>query len=676
MAARSRPKSTFRTVRDNGVKLGAFQESSKLYAGITDALDSQRLRIFDSQEGSLKTEYALEENKHVSSICWDQATVYDVEPIDTSVGASGHVVLLGTEEGEILVYSDALGTVTKSYHFGQLGKITKVALLNSLGFAIDNVGKVVQFNVNTGSPIETLKINCSSREFSGIYPSPRIPNTAIVTSHSVHLLALPDSNPVDTLTTHTTLVRSVVYSSVVSSSQDFIVFATAAEQDRYVNLFSKQISNEKLEDVPSKNIGALVCENDVQELTVCEKTEESSEKKGSILAALSVDGTIEIFDNPWESKLSSGSGGLASLSRKRKLLTSHSNLKIRFSRSRGGVTIALESITFVNAGTIVVAWREGTRTFFESVPWKILSSQATDGLLELVRPKSRDVSKVGKPVVTYDEANATVTTGVMQKHAADVADLSAEEETQVEEQEPSLAERLQTLTKLDQQAQTTPSQVSASTSLATVLTQALKTNDQFLLESCFNNQSLEIIENTVRRLDPALAPALLDKVADRLARRPLRADTFLTWIRCALIFHGGHLSLIRDLKDQLATLRSVLETRGSKYTSMLALQGRLDMVFSQIALRKAGGSKDNAENDEPITVYYDGFEEDEDDDMEEDEEDEDDEDLDSDDEDISENFSENEGDIANGEVHSDEDYDQELHEEDVQHDSSDEENSE
>ncbi|WBW73713.1 U3 snoRNP-associated protein Utp5 [Schizosaccharomyces osmophilus] len=673
MAARSRPKSTFRTVRDNGLNLGAFQESSKLYASITDAIDSQRLRVFDSQEGSLKTEYALEGNQRVSSISWDQAAEYDVEPIDGSIGASGHVVLLGTEDGEILVYSDALGTVTKSYSFGQLGKITKVALLNSYGFAIDSLGKVVHFNVNNGSPIQTMKITSSSREFSGVYPSPRIPNAAIVTSHSVHLLALPDSDPVDTLTTHTTPVRSVVYSSVATSSQDFIVFATAAEQDRFVNLFSKQVSNEKLDDVPSKNIGALVCENDVQELTVCEKTEEASGKKGSILAALSVDGTIELFDNPWESKLSSGSGGVASLSRKRKLLTSHSNLKIRFSRSRGGVIIALESITFVNAGTIVVAWKEGTRTIFESVPWKILSSQATDGLLELVRPKARDVNKVGKPVVTYDEANATVTTGVMQKHAANMGDLSVEEEAQVEEQEPSLAERLQTLTKLDQQAQTTPTQVSASTSLATVLTQALRTNDQALLESCFNNQSLEVIENTVRRLDPALAPALLDKVADRLARRPLRADTFLTWIRCTLIFHGGHLSLIRDLKDQLATLRSVLETRGSKYTSMLALQGRLDMVFSQIALRKAGGSKDNAENNEPITVYYDGFEEDEDEDMEGDE---DDEDLDSDEEDISDDSSENEDHAADGEVHSDEDYDQELHEEDVQHDSSDEENSE
>ncbi|EPY51713.1 U3 snoRNP-associated protein Utp5 [Schizosaccharomyces cryophilus OY26] len=671
MAARSRPKSTFRTVRDNGINLGAFQESSKLYASITDALDSQRLRIFDSQEGSLKTEYALEGNQRVSSICWDQAVEYDVEPIDGSIGGSGHVVLLGTEQGEIIVYSEALGTVTKTYGFGQLGKITKVALLSSFAFAIDSFGKLVQFNVNNGSAIQIMKITTPSREFSGVYPSPCIPNFAIVTSHSAHLLALPDSNPVDTLTTHTTLVQSVVYSSASTPSQNFVLFATAAEQDRFVNLFSKQVSDKKLTDAPSKNIGALVCENDVQGLASCEKIEEATGKKGSILAALSVDGTIEIFDNPWESKLSSGSGGLASLSRKRKQLTSHSNLRIRFSRSRGGVPITLESISFVNADTIVVAWKEATRTIFESVPWKILSSQATDGLLEVVRPKSRDVNKVGKPVVTYDEANATVTSGVMQKHAAGIPDIPTEEEAQAEEQEPSLAERLQTLAKLDQQAQATPTQVSASSSLATVLAQALRTNDQALLESCFNNQSLEVIENTVRRLDSTLAPALLDKVADRLARRPLRADTFLTWIRCTLIFHGGHLSLIRDLKDQLATLRSVLETRASKYTSMLALQGRLDMVFSQIALRKAGGSKDNAENEEPITVYYDGFEEYED--MEEDE-DEDEEDMDSEEDDISEDLSEDEDHVTNDQAPSDEDYDQELHEEDVQHDSSDEEN--
>ncbi|PHH54772.1 U3 small nucleolar RNA-associated protein 5 [Ceratocystis fimbriata CBS 114723] len=136
-------------------------------------------------------------------------------------------------------------------------------------------------------------------------------------------------------------------------------------------------------------------------------------------------------------------------------------------------------------------------------------------------------------------------------------------------------------------------------SLTTVLTQALRTDDAELLESCLATANLATVRNTIERLDSALAGSLLSKLAARIYRRPGRAGTLLQWVQWVLVAHGGALASQPEVMAKLAMLQKVLAERSRGLNSLLVLKGKLDLLESQMQLRKKMQSKesrrDNAE---------------------------------------------------------------------------------
>ncbi|KAL1893836.1 Small subunit (SSU) processome component [Ceratocystis pirilliformis] len=145
-------------------------------------------------------------------------------------------------------------------------------------------------------------------------------------------------------------------------------------------------------------------------------------------------------------------------------------------------------------------------------------------------------------------------------------------------------------------------------SLSTVLTQALRTDDAELLESCLATANLATVRNTIERLDSALAGSLLSKLAARIYRRPGRAGTLLQWVQWVLVAHGGALASQPEVMAKLATLQKVLVERSRGLNSLLVLKGKLDLLESQMQLRKKMQSKesrrDNAEEIEDENVIW------------------------------------------------------------------------
>ncbi|KAK3293687.1 Dip2/Utp12 family-domain-containing protein [Chaetomium fimeti] len=163
-----------------------------------------------------------------------------------------------------------------------------------------------------------------------------------------------------------------------------------------------------------------------------------------------------------------------------------------------------------------------------------------------------------------------------------------------------------------------------ATSLGTVLTQALRTDDADLLESCLQTTDVKIIENTINRLDSSLANTLLSKLSARMHRRPGRAFGLMRWMQWTLVAHGGALVTQPDLVARLGELSRVLEERSRGLSSLLALKGKLDMLDSQMKFRKSikangaarirGGNEEEFSEeeeedvDEPGVVYVEGQE--------------------------------------------------------------------
>lgn len=164
----------------------------------------------------------------------------------------------------------------------------------------------------------------------------------------------------------------------------------------------------------------------------------------------------------------------------------------------------------------------------------------------------------------------------------------------------------------------TPRQRTTATSVGTVLTQSLRTNDTALLESCLHNTDAKIIQATIERLESPLAGTLLQKLAERLHRRPGRAGSLMAWVQWTIIIHGGYLATQPDLIKRLAELHRVIDQRARSLQPLLSLKGKLDLLEAQLQLRKSmqhrnRGSDDEFEDDDEAVIYVEGQESDEDD---------------------------------------------------------------
>ncbi|KAI6035245.1 hypothetical protein F5J12DRAFT_17759 [Pisolithus orientalis] len=191
----------------------------------------------------------------------------------------------------------------------------------------------------------------------------------------------------------------------------------------------------------------------------------------------------------------------------------------------------------------------------------------------------------------------------------------------------------------EQKRQSMPDIVPAH-SLTRTLIQALHSSDSRLLETCLNHSDTSLIRNTVRRLPPQLCLPLLLTCVEKLARgaraanmkgggggaSSQRAMVLITWIKTTLTVHSSHLIAMPDLVARLAGLHATLTSRLALQNSLLSLNGKLDMVLSQIEMRsssapaplklkKDGNSRPDSER-QP-TRYVEGDSENEDVDAEE-----------------------------------------------------------
>lgn len=156
--------------------------------------------------------------------------------------------------------------------------------------------------------------------------------------------------------------------------------------------------------------------------------------------------------------------------------------------------------------------------------------------------------------------------------------------------------------------------VPSATSLGTVLTQALRSNDTDLLESCLQVPNLESIRATIERLHSSLAAKLLQKLAERMHKRPGRAGSLMVWVQWTVVAHGGYLAGQSTAMKQLHTLYEVVKQRATGLQPLLTLKGKLDMLEAQMQLRRnilerSKGVTQDEEVDEPV-IYVEGEEDD------------------------------------------------------------------
>ena len=212
-----------------------------------------------------------------------------------------------------------------------------------------------------------------------------------------------------------------------------------------------------------------------------------------------------------------------------------------------------------------------------------------------VEDEDEDDEETGEP--TFGE--------LMRAHAAEDIDVEAE-----------LEDDVHTRSLIPGKPITTVQQIPSGVSLATVLSQSLKTNDNDMLEACFHTGDAGTIRTTIQRLDSPLAATLLQRLAERLSSRPGRYGHLLVWVQWTCIAHGGALAGNKELLKQMSTLFKVMDQRSSTLSSLLLLKGKLDMLDAQLGLRQS--LRENADHvdseDEENVIYVEGYDDEEDED--------------------------------------------------------------
>ncbi|KAG5439598.1 hypothetical protein PCANB_002175 [Pneumocystis canis] len=563
----------------SSVLISAFYQKYMLFAVEMHGLDKNNIYIYDIINGSLKTNFALDKGLICQFLTWGiqqehikKAHLKKRRINDEDMCHYEKVILcLCLSNGEIFLFSIGLNKVFIKLVGGHTQSVTGFVFSDDfkIGWSCGMDGKIVEWDILASKILKTFSFESSDALTAILYYNSKI----ICASHNIYLLNLPLSDISQTFSAHVTSIHSLI---VCSDTNTSTYLFSASKDDRYINMF---LLNEKVE-----NIGVLVSESNVKNLLFSKFLDKA------VLAVLTESGTKKSFTQQPTSKI-----------------------------------IALDASNLTQDDNIIIAMVNGITSIFETVSYLDDKGNIKEGEIQVLFKKSSllqmHVNGVSKSdTKSYNEANTVVLNG------DDMADLDNEKEIShspanihsekkaIEaDDELTLAERLEALEMKSLQLPETLAGIPSANSLISVLVQALQLNDKTLFESCLDCQDSEIVLETVKRLEPSLAVVLLERIAERLSKRPTKVGSLNIWIRWAIIVHGGYLVTLPNLMKTLSSLQLTLLRRASALPRLLALHGRLDMLNAQIKLRRECSFEN--EEQEPVNEYIEEEDDDSDEEM-------------------------------------------------------------
>lgn len=635
----------------------AFDSSGQFFASVVPSLDLHKIQVTSAlstttslaASTALNVSLVLDKGVFVQTIAWvNFSTGSDAGSKNkkrrkrsslTADSLSGSLentfVAIGTNKGDILLYSPAQNSITSTLSGAHEFPITYVdasCTMNAVSSSIwscDNSGKIVEWNLKTKSALRDFKTSLQDisivKHLAAIGSEVKSP--LLTASSSLYLI---DANQPNTVVKTLPAFATPATNILVSTQNSDLVYAYSSGE-RNVSIIS--ISK-------AKTVGLLVAQSNVKNFTLCADE--------SVAAVITENGTVEVFVDPLSS-ISTESAATSTKSRSRKnmavvSLNPTSRLVVMRPaaptknpapltvKQKAKLRVSVENAFFPENDTYLnITWIEhGTVPVFEKVEWKNQDGSVKTGDIELFRAikvivggNSHDSIKDGADVATakkYSENQTAVKSGndlsqldttrdPLVNASKDSDDEDSDEEMGSDSEEAtSLADRLTALEANEEKSNEnskeskTKSKARNSTSLLTkefddmslktpesftlVLSQSLKTNDHALLESLLTSHNEENIKISVQRLESAQAVLLLERLADKISKSPGRAGQLMIWIKWTLIAHGGYLVQVPNLAKSLSSLHLTLSNKVGMIPRLLTLQGRVEMLRTQLQMRK------------------------------------------------------------------------------------------
>ena len=395
-------------------------------------------------------------------------------------------------------------------------------------------------------------------------------------------------------------------------------FISAAEGDRMVSAWTYDSNASK--QVAGRAFATAALDGPVRALSV---SASSTEISRTLITIVTQTGSVRIYGLPSESRSE------ASPSKKKSAALPSLELLAQSSPESTGSSIEWIDARLVSDKLRLARLIRGAKISIDETT--VLNGKDAQLQKSLVLPtaggKNASVAG-GLDASDTDEAQLTGGAAKMQRYAdaplrpRDIDDavltagledggLVAGASARGAEMEPTLAQRLKDLgfadpslagQEADEDDADIPTKKQQSltneASLASSLSQALHSGDTSLLTSCLNHSDAILIRNTVRKISGPLAVKLLEECVNRLngvngshaskgSMGSQKARGLMEWVRAALLNHMGYLMSLPNLVSRLSGLHATLTARLATHERLLSLNGRLELVLSQIEARAA-----------------------------------------------------------------------------------------
>ncbi|KAL4919974.1 Dip2/Utp12 family-domain-containing protein [Aspergillus aurantiobrunneus] len=368
-----------------------------LFASVIQGLEGQNLRIHDTNTGRLQCEHVLGPKELVTSLDWghyagrkDQSKKKRKRPSGVNGTSDGLdqgdvVVAFGTNSSDIRMYSPAEDTIVGTLTGGHTGGVKDFKFTADRpqeGWSVGGDNKLIQWDLVTGQ--RTRVLNLSTTSVFTTLSRPLSSNPPVIcASQAPHIINLEDESP----TTFPAMRNSI--QTILTSSTNSVLdgLFLASDNDRYINVFD-----------PKKGQLAmnLVAEREVTSLSLYSKQDAGStlalEKQ--VLAAVTQDGTIELFTRPFVRPQGLEGSKSNSLKARSMQMTKRAESSIRITKSHTSEDLVpVVSVSF-QGPDLLVAWTHGGIVpLFERVRWlnKETEELAFTGVKSIAKTKSSSI---------------------------------------------------------------------------------------------------------------------------------------------------------------------------------------------------------------------------------------------------------------------------------------------
>ncbi|KAE8325019.1 Dip2/Utp12 family-domain-containing protein [Aspergillus sergii] len=342
-----------------------------LFASVIQGLGAQHLRIHDTNTGRLQCEHVLGPKETVTSLDWgyypgrqkdrdQQSKKKRKRHSDVNGSAGGFdqgdvVVAFGTSASDIRMYSPTedkiVGTLAGAHDEGVKDFKFTLGKPAQEGWSVGGDNKLVQWDLRTGKSTKIVNLPPSSVVTSLARPLPSNP-PVICASQTPYIIDIDNNEAPIAFPAMRNSIHTLLTSSTESASAGLFL---GSDNDRYINVFDPE---------SRKLVMNLVAEKEVSSLSlytgVGGKTGDSLSLEKQALAAVTDDGTIELFMRPFiQPKDLQGGKAATSLKAKGRQMTRRAECSIKITRHEGSDALVPVVTASFQGRDLVIAYAEG-----------------------------------------------------------------------------------------------------------------------------------------------------------------------------------------------------------------------------------------------------------------------------------------------------------------------------